>query len=74
MTEKELDAELHTIIGAVMHNNMVASSEACGRIRDAFYKQRVDAARQLNAFQAYFITNGDEATFQKLKGLSHVPK
>lgn len=69
MTNEELDDELHTIVGAIMLNNMVASSEACGRIRDAFYRLSLEKNRLNNVFHNYFITIGNEAKFNELKGL-----
>lgn len=66
MTEEQLDNELHTIVRAIMLNNMVTSSDACGRIRDAFYKERIKQARLTNAFQNHFISNGHEATFKQI--------
>ena len=66
MTEEQLDNELHTIVGACLLNNMVASSEACGRIRDAFYKERIKHTSLINAFYDHFINNGDEATLKQI--------
>ena len=66
MTEEQLDNELHTIVGATMLNNMVTSSDACGRIRDAFYKERIKHALLINAFYDHFIRNGDEVTLRQI--------
>lgn len=66
MTEEQLNNELHTIVRAIMLNNMVTSSDACGRIRDAFYKERIKHTSLINAFYDHFINNGDEATLKQI--------